>query len=76
MDLIERLRAVGQEWVAARYPVLSAAEQATLAALPDNLAERVFAAAMRQAWREYIEPAVVEIERAEAEQLSALRYPE
>lgn len=76
MNLIERLRAVGQDFAVDRFPALTTAEQAQLAGLPGNLSERVYAAVMRQAWREYIEPAVVEIERAEAEQLSALRYPE
>ncbi len=76
MDLIEKLRSVAGEYAADRYKPLSQVEQASLAALPDQLAERVYAAAMRSAYREYIEPALAEIERAEQEQLSALRYPE
>lgn len=76
MDLIDRLKAMPEAFSPERYRPLSPDEQASLAAMPQALAERVFAAAMRQAWREYVEPAVGEIERVYNQQRSALRYPE
>lgn len=76
MDLIEKLASVAEDYSAARFKPLTGAEQQKLALLPDDLMSRLHAAAMRHAWREYIEPALLEIQRTEEATTNALRYPE
>jgi hypothetical protein len=75
-DIIEQMKAIPAEFAPARYKPLTKEERDVLNALPNSLADRVFAAAMRSAWDKYMEAACAALERSDQVSASALRYEE
>ncbi len=75
-DLIEQMRSIPTEFAPNRYKPLTKEERDVLNALPNSLADRVFAAAMRSAWDKYMEAACAALERSDQAAASVLRYEE
>lgn len=75
-DLLGQMKAIPTEFAAARYKPLSKDERDFLNSLPNNLADRVYATAMRSAWDKYMEAACAALERSDQVSASALRYEE
>ena len=75
-DLIRRLKALPQQYATAQFRPLSTSERKLLSELPNDLADRVYASAMRSAWDEYIGPACELLDRNATTAASELRYEE
>ena len=75
-DLLGQMKAIPIDFAPARYKPLTKEERDILNALPNNLADRVYATAMRSAWDKYMEAACAALERSDQVSASALRYEE
>lgn len=75
-DLIVQMKEIPLQFAPVRYAPLNKDEVAMLNAMPNNLGDRVYAAAMRHAWDKYMEAACAALERTDQVSASALRYEE
>jgi len=75
-DLIVQMKEIPLQLAPVRYAPLTKDEVAMLNAMPNDLGDRVYAAAMRHAWDKYMEAAVAALERTDQVAASILRYEE
>ena len=75
-DLLGQMKAIPPEFAASRYKPLTKEERDLLTNLPNNLADRIYATAMRSAWDKWMEAACAALERSDQVSASALRYEE